>query len=102
LVNALVQDVPGVAPFLSDEVLALPGHDTVDDEEMFHGLGLGVDGLEVNDGIAGCVFPTQEFFHYFRGWLVMEFLMVAIPEGHGISMEECVVSVPFKFCHILP
>jgi len=104
-VDACIQDGPGLAPGFSDEVLALPGHDAVDDEEMLNCLGLGVDGLEVDDGVARSFFPTDEFLHDLWRGLVVESLVVAIPEGHWFidltCMEEGVVSVPLLFCDVL-
>ena len=101
---AVIQDGPGVAPGLSQEELALPGHDAVDYEQVFDIYCASVHGLGVDDGFACDFFPVFQFLHHVWAGLVVESLMMAVPEDDGFAglagIDEGVVSVPFLFCHV--
>jgi hypothetical protein len=77
----------------------------MNNEEMFNCGCLGMYSLEVDDGVASSFPPSvQLFFHLGRdvwvGGLILELLVVPVPEDVGIGMPESVVSIPFLFCYI--
>lgn len=59
-------------------------------------------GLEVDDGIACRFFPELQFFLDLIRGLVLEVLVVPVPEDVGVGVPQGIVPVPLLFPDILP